>query len=137
MRVWRRLRELDQVCDEFLNAAAPVIQRCRTHDPRVMAHVHFDFTEDETHAALVHDCQPGDTANAAPGKPSRARGAPAKATRFGSRASQPRTRAGSARNGTNKTPKRARNTRKNAPRNRSNTASAAPPSRRRLLVPDA
>jgi len=24
-----------------------------------MAHVHFDNTEDETHAALVHDCEPG------------------------------------------------------------------------------
>jgi hypothetical protein len=60
MRVWRRLRELEKVCDEFLNAAALVIQRCRHHDPRVMAHVHFDYTEDETHAALIHDCQPGD-----------------------------------------------------------------------------
>ena len=60
LRVWRRLRELEQVCDEFLSAAALVIQRCRMHDERVMAHVHFDFTEDETHAALVHDCQPGD-----------------------------------------------------------------------------
>ncbi len=60
MRVWRRLRELEEVCDEFLSAAALVIQRCRKHDPRVMAHVHFDFTEDETHAALQHDCQPGE-----------------------------------------------------------------------------
>ncbi len=55
----RRLRELEDVDDEFLNAAARIIQRCRMHDPRVMAHVHFDWTEDETHAALVHDCQPG------------------------------------------------------------------------------
>ena len=60
LRVWRRLRELEKVCDEFLSAAGLVIQRCRMHDPRVMAHVHFDFTEDETHAALVHDCQPGE-----------------------------------------------------------------------------
>jgi hypothetical protein len=30
------------------------------HDSRVMAHVHFDWTEDETHAALVHDCGPND-----------------------------------------------------------------------------
>jgi hypothetical protein len=60
MRVWRRLRELETVCDEFLNAAATVIQRCRKHDERVLAHVHFDFTEDETHAALVHDCQKGE-----------------------------------------------------------------------------
>lgn len=61
LRVWRRLRELESVCEEFLNAAALVIQRCRMHDSRVMAHVHFDFTEDETHAALVHDCQKGES----------------------------------------------------------------------------
>jgi hypothetical protein len=60
MRAYRRLRELEKVCDEFLAAAALVIQRCKAHDSRVMAHVHFDFTEDETHAALVHDCQPGE-----------------------------------------------------------------------------
>jgi hypothetical protein len=60
LRVWRRLRELETVCEEFLKAAAQIIQRCKTHDPRVMAHVHFDYTEDETHAALVHDCQKGE-----------------------------------------------------------------------------
>jgi hypothetical protein len=58
MRVWRRLRELETICEEFLDAAAVVIRRCRDHDQRVMAHVHIDFTEDETHAALIHDCQP-------------------------------------------------------------------------------
>lgn len=58
--VHRRLRELETVCVEFLKATGIVIQRCREHDPRVMAHTHFDFTEDETHAALIHDCQPGD-----------------------------------------------------------------------------
>jgi len=57
---WRRLRELESVCDEFLSAAALIIQRCRKHDSRVMAHVHFDYTEDETHASLVHDCKRGD-----------------------------------------------------------------------------
>jgi hypothetical protein len=60
LRVWRRLRELEKVCEKFLEAAALVIQRCRTHDARVMAHVHFDWTEDETHAALIHDCQEGE-----------------------------------------------------------------------------
>jgi hypothetical protein len=60
MRVWRRLRELETVCENFLTAAGAVIRRCREHDARVMAHVHFDFTEDETHAALIHDCQPGE-----------------------------------------------------------------------------
>jgi hypothetical protein len=54
---WRRLRELESVCEEFLNAAALVIKRCKMHDSRVMSHVHFDFTEDSTSAALVHDCQ--------------------------------------------------------------------------------
>jgi hypothetical protein len=58
--VHRRLRELESVCDEFLGAAGTVIRHCRKHDERVMAHVHFDFTEDETHAALLHDCQPGE-----------------------------------------------------------------------------
>jgi len=54
------LRELETVCDEFLSAAALVIRRCKMHDERVMAHVHFDYTEQETHAALLHDCQEGD-----------------------------------------------------------------------------
>jgi hypothetical protein len=60
MRVWRRLRELETVCENFLAAAGKVIQRCREHDERVMAHVHIDSTEDETHAALIHDCQAGE-----------------------------------------------------------------------------
>jgi hypothetical protein len=55
---WRRLRELAAVADEFLAAAGKLIRRARSQDPRVMAHVHFDNTEDETHAALVHDCTP-------------------------------------------------------------------------------
>jgi len=60
-RVWERLRELGEERDEaFLDATATVIQRCRAHDPRVMAHAHVDSTEDESHAALVHDCQPGE-----------------------------------------------------------------------------
>lgn len=68
LRVWRRLRELERVAGEFLEAAALVIQRCRKHDSRVMAHVHFDFTEDETHAALLHDCQPGERCKRRRGK---------------------------------------------------------------------
>jgi hypothetical protein len=57
----RRLRELGEKADDaFLDAAARIIQHCRLHDPRVMAHVHYDWTEDETHAALVHDCGPND-----------------------------------------------------------------------------
>ena len=77
-RVYLRLRELEKVCDEFLAAAALVIQRCKAHDPRVMAHVHFDFTEDETHAALVHDCQSGESCkHAVMGtRPGRKRAAP-------------------------------------------------------------
>jgi hypothetical protein len=60
MRVWRRLRELESVCQAFLDAAGKVIRRCREHDARVMAHVHVDCTEDETHAALLHDCREDD-----------------------------------------------------------------------------
>ena len=58
--VQRRLHELEGVADKFLEAAGRIIQRCRMHDSRVMAHFHFDWTEDESHAALVHDCRPGD-----------------------------------------------------------------------------
>jgi hypothetical protein len=54
------LRELEQIADEFLTVAALVIQRCRERDPRVLSHVHVDFTEDESHASLVHDCRPGE-----------------------------------------------------------------------------
>lgn len=58
--VYRRLKELEDVREEFLKAAAAIIQRCRKHDPRVMAHVHFDWTEDSTAASLLHDCQKGE-----------------------------------------------------------------------------
>jgi hypothetical protein len=57
---YRRLRELEKVRDAFLEAAGDVIKRCRAHDSRVLAHVHVDATEDETHARLFHDCRPGD-----------------------------------------------------------------------------
>lgn len=78
----RRLRELgEKAGDEFLNAAGRVIQRCREHDGRVMAHVHVDSTEDETHAALQHDCQPGENckraAAAAAAAPGGSAGVPA------------------------------------------------------------
>ncbi len=56
---WRRLRELGDVADAFLDATGQLIRRARLQDPRVMAHVHFDNTEDETHAALIHDCELG------------------------------------------------------------------------------
>jgi hypothetical protein len=76
-RVWERLRELEQVHEEFLKAAGKIIKRCRLHDDRVFAHGHIDYTEDETHAALVHDCQPGEPCRrrtrTASGQPPRAR----------------------------------------------------------------
>ncbi len=85
MRVWRRLRELESVCEAFLAAAAKVIKRCREHDERVMAHVHFDSTEDETHAALIHDCQEDDEEGCAfhdaTGRTGRRRGVPGAAKR--------------------------------------------------------
>lgn len=65
--MWRRLRELEEVCDEFLQAAGVVIRHARKHDQRVMAHVHFDNTEDETHAALAHDCPRGECPKAGEG----------------------------------------------------------------------
>lgn len=58
-RAWRRLRELEQVCDAFLDATGAVVRQSRRHDKRVGAHIHIDGTEDEAHAALVHDCRPG------------------------------------------------------------------------------
>jgi hypothetical protein len=58
--VYRRLKELERVRDEFLAAAAAIIQRCKKHDKRVMSQVHFDWTEDSTAASLIHDCQKSD-----------------------------------------------------------------------------
>jgi hypothetical protein len=53
------LRELEAVADAFLMSVGKLIRRARAKEPRVLAHVHFDNTEDETHAALVHDCERG------------------------------------------------------------------------------
>jgi hypothetical protein len=57
---WRRLSELEEVSEAFLDAAGAVIRHCREQDARVMAHVHVDSTEDETNASFVHDCQAGE-----------------------------------------------------------------------------
>jgi Transposase DDE domain len=82
-RVWERMRELGEMCDEaFLDAAALVIRRCRAHDPRVLAHVHVDSTEDETHAALVHDCQPGESCARAEDDGSGSSGKPAQGSTY-------------------------------------------------------
>jgi len=59
-RAWRRLRELEEVCGAFLDATGAVVRQSRRHDKRVGAHVHVDGTEDETHAALIHDCPPSE-----------------------------------------------------------------------------
>lgn len=59
-RVWERLRELEDHGKAFVDATGTVVQHCIAHDSNVFNHVHTDSTEDETHAALVHDCQPGD-----------------------------------------------------------------------------
>lgn len=69
---WRRLRELADVADAFLTATGRLLRRARAQDPRVLAHVHFDNTEDETHAALVHDCEP----RSMPAPPARRRRGP-------------------------------------------------------------
>jgi hypothetical protein len=44
----RRFHELEVVSDAFLDTASDFIQRCKEHDPGVMAHTHVDSTEDET-----------------------------------------------------------------------------------------
>ena len=59
-RVWRRFRELEGCADAVLDAVANVVQHAKRWDSRVAAHVHIDGTEDETHAMLHHDCQPGE-----------------------------------------------------------------------------
>ncbi|MGB1582454.1 MAG: transposase [Solirubrobacterales bacterium] len=58
-RVWRRLREIESKHEAFQEAAGVLIRKAREHDPRVGAHIHIDSTEDETHAALIHDCELG------------------------------------------------------------------------------
>lgn len=57
---YERFVELEQVSESFFQAASTLIQRARRHEPRIGAHVHVDGTEAETHAALVHDCHPGE-----------------------------------------------------------------------------
>jgi len=66
---WERFVELESVADEFKDAANRLIQHARKHDPNVGVHLHVDGTEAETHAALVHDCQPGDGCRWQPGQP--------------------------------------------------------------------
>lgn len=57
---YERLIELETVSGEFAKTAGKLIQHCRRHEPLIGAHVHVDGTEAETHAALVHDCRPGE-----------------------------------------------------------------------------
>lgn len=54
------MRELEGYQEAFVDALAAIVQRAKQHEPRVGAHVHVDGTEDETHAALIHDCGPDD-----------------------------------------------------------------------------
>lgn len=55
LRVYDRFTELEEIRDEFNNAAAKLIAHGRRHEPMIGHHVHVDSTEAETHAALVHD----------------------------------------------------------------------------------
>jgi hypothetical protein len=57
---YERFVELEEVREEFSLAAAKLIQHARRHEPRIGNHIHVDGTEAETHAALVHDCKPGE-----------------------------------------------------------------------------
>jgi hypothetical protein len=58
-RVYAHFTELEQLAEEFEACTARMIQHARRHEPRVGAHLHFDSTEAETNAALVHVCCPG------------------------------------------------------------------------------
>lgn len=57
---YERFVELESVADEFSAVAGKLIRHCRKQEPLIGAHVHVDSTEAETHAALVHDCEPQD-----------------------------------------------------------------------------
>jgi Transposase DDE domain len=57
--VYERFVELEGASEAFTAIAAKLIQHCRKHDANIGAHVHVDGSESETHAALVHECQPG------------------------------------------------------------------------------
>ncbi|HEU4973834.1 MAG TPA: transposase [Baekduia sp.] len=56
-RVMERFGELREFADVVLAAVGTLVKHARRHEPRVGAHIHIDGTEDETHAALVHDCE--------------------------------------------------------------------------------
>ena len=55
-RAYERMTELEQIVDAFTEAAGAVMRHCREQEPRIGQHVHWDSTEAETHAALVHVC---------------------------------------------------------------------------------
>lgn len=57
---YERFVELESVSDEFAKVAAKLIRHCKKHQPLIGAHQHVDSTEAETHAALTHDCRPGE-----------------------------------------------------------------------------
>jgi hypothetical protein len=57
---YERFVELEGVSEDFFAAATKLIQHARKHEPRIGNHIHVDGTEAETHAALVHDCCPGE-----------------------------------------------------------------------------
>ncbi|MBA3734377.1 MAG: hypothetical protein H0W90_04125 [Actinobacteria bacterium] len=68
---YERFVELECVADEFAKVASKLIQHCKKHESQIGAHVHIDGTEAETHAAPVHDCQPGEGCQWGGAKPSR------------------------------------------------------------------
>jgi hypothetical protein len=77
---YERFVELESVSEAFSNTAAKLIQHARKHEPRIGAHIHVDGTEAETHAALVHDCQPGEGCKGPGGQKTRTAARPKRET---------------------------------------------------------
>jgi hypothetical protein len=71
-RTYQRFVELEDCIPDFLDVVAAIVKHARRHEPMVGLHVHVDGTEAETHAALVHDCRPGEGCN----RPNRRRAGP-------------------------------------------------------------
>lgn len=121
-RVHRRLREMERCEQALLDGIGKLVQRARAHDPRVGAHVHIDDTEDETHAALIHDCRRDERC---PYRERRRRAGGARAARSAPLVSRPRPPGMTARRVTPARPPMRRMRRSPTVRRRSLSATAA------------
>jgi hypothetical protein len=57
-RVYDRFRALEQHALTVHEVAGLAIRHAMRHDPLIGCHIHVDSTEAESHAALIHDCDP-------------------------------------------------------------------------------